>query len=281
MNFSLRNFTLFLMLCIAWAVGAWHLYYAVIDLSNQWIWIASSAIYVIFINELFFHCTLGHISYKIDTKRIFYKILVFLSSTSLTFGSVRAMIIMHATHHMYADQDDKDYLSLRKRWITAGLISPLMFVYQPYPLSIPDQDKFIEKQSKKFDYLLDDDWTVFCDLYQIILSIVWWAVLYLVFPDFLFKFIMMGRFLMSLFTMLNTIVGHTSLLFGYRNFNTPDHSYNNLLLHYLFLGFFPTLLHNNHHGLRNAETHKHRWWEFDTGALAIKYVIKPLISVKN
>ena len=89
----------------------------------------------------------------------------------------------------------------------------------------------------------------------------------------------MGRFLSSVFTGLAAIGGHTKLPFGYRNFDTPDTTYNNLLFHYLALGTMPSMLQNNHHGIKkNAATYK--WFEFDSFEIIIK-VLRPLLQLKQ
>jgi hypothetical protein len=279
-TFNIRSVSLFILVSIAWAVGANSLIHVILDFENQWWWLIVASFYMIFLNELFLHCTLGHVWYNIDPQRWFYKILIFLSSTSLTFGSIRGMLIMHETHHIYADQDDKDYLSLKKRWITSGTISPLMFVYQPYKLEIPNQKEFVLQKENQLKNLVNDSWTKFCDNNTVLLTAGWWLILYFLSPIMLFNIILMGRLLMSMYVLINTITGHTNILFGYRNFETLDDSHNNLFFHYMFLGMFSTLLHNNHHGkdFSNSQSHQYRWWEFDTGYLIQKIFIKPLIE---
>ena len=277
---SSRSISLFILVTIAWVVGASALLDVFKDFADQWWWLAIATFYVLFMNEHFLHGTLGHIWYKINPNRVFYKILVFLSSTSLTFGSVKGMLIMHETHHHYADQDKRDYLSLRKRWMTSGLVSPLMFVYEPYKLEIPNQAEFVKNKQQEHPELVNDGWTDFCDRHLVSLTIAWWTSLYLLAPEILFNLILMGRLLMSIYVFINTVVGHTDLLFGYRNFRTPDNSHNNLFFHCLFLGMFSTLLHNNHHGkdFSKDQSHQYKWWEFDTGFFVQKFLIKPWIE---
>jgi hypothetical protein len=279
-NFNSRSASLFILVSIAWIYGAAALVQVILNFESHWWWFITSSLYMIFLNELFLHCTLGHVWYNIDPQRWFYKILIFLSSTSLTFGSVRGMLIMHETHHIYADQDDKDYLSLKKRWVTSGTLSPLMFVYQPYRLEIPNQRQFVEQKENQLSILVNDPWTKFCDNNTVLLTIVWWTSLYFLAPVILFNILLMGRLLMSVYVLINTVSGHSKLLVGYRNFETPDCSYNNLLLHYVFLGVFSTLLHNNHHGkdFSKSQSHRCHWWEFDAGYKIQKFFIKPLIE---
>lgn len=50
--------------------------------------------------------------------------------------------------------------------------------------------------------------------------------------------------------------------FGYRNFNTPDNSKNNLIVSWLVMG---EGYQNNHHHRPSAAKFSARWWEFDSG----------------
>jgi fatty-acid desaturase len=72
-----------------------------------------------------------------------------------------------------------------------------------------------------------------------------------------------------LLTGLVNSVGHTC---GYRNFNTPDNSYNNILIHILSFGGG---MHNNHHAFPNKYDYSAlRWFEIDPAAILIKYVFE-------
>lgn len=55
-------------------------------------------------------------------------------------------------------------------------------------------------------------------------------------------------------------VNSLSHVFGYRNYNTRDHSTNNWLVALLSHG---EGWHNNHHAQPRSAAHGHRWWEFD------------------
>ena len=48
--------------------------------------------------------------------------------------------------------------------------------------------------------------------------------------------------------------------FGYRHFDTPDHSTNNTWVNILTLG---SGLHNTHHAKPDSWTNKEKWWEID------------------
>lgn len=66
-----------------------------------------------------------------------------------------------------------------------------------------------------------------------------------------------------------TCLCHLNIPFSYRNFETNDHSRNNLLLGYLTFGFG---WHNNHHARPMALDTQIRWWEFDLEAKIAKLI---------
>jgi fatty-acid desaturase len=59
---------------------------------------------------------------------------------------------------------------------------------------------------------------------------------------------------------------------GYRNYQTPDESRNNVLMGYVGAG---EGWHNNHHAYPSAAMHGHRWWEADP----VFWVIRGLAAV--
>ena len=60
-------------------------------------------------------------------------------------------------------------------------------------------------------------------------------------------------------------------LFGYRNYETGDHSRNNWLVAVLSVG---EGWHNNHHYDPASASNQHRWWEFDVTYYGIKLLEK-------
>ena len=57
-----------------------------------------------------------------------------------------------------------------------------------------------------------------------------------------------------------TSLSHINIPFSYRNFETNDKSYNNLLIGYCTFGFG---WHNNHHAHPMLIDTQIKWWEFD------------------
>jgi fatty-acid desaturase len=132
----------------------------------------------------------------------------------------------------------------------------------------------LEQQKAKHPEILDDLWTFFVEENRVVLTVLYWAVLWMIAPAFLFYVVLTGRFLYSIFITMAAIGGHTKLPFGYRNFDTPDTTHNNLLFHYVCLGLMPSQLQNNHHGSMQHSCH---WYEVDTGGLVVK-LLRPLLT---
>ncbi|TWT50625.1 Fatty acid desaturase [Rubripirellula amarantea] len=64
-------------------------------------------------------------------------------------------------------------------------------------------------------------------------------------------------------------VNSLSHLFGYRNYETRDHSTNNWLVALISHG---EGWHNNHHAQPRSAAHGHRWWEFDMSWRVIQFL---------
>jgi stearoyl-CoA desaturase (delta-9 desaturase) len=62
-------------------------------------------------------------------------------------------------------------------------------------------------------------------------------------------------------------VNSVTHLWGYRNYETPDNSRNNVLIGLLAGG---EGWHNNHHAAPTSARHGHSWWELDVAWLTIR-----------
>ena len=65
-------------------------------------------------------------------------------------------------------------------------------------------------------------------------------------------------------------VNSVTHVWGYRNYDTPDSSRNNLLIGFLSGG---EGWHNNHHAAPSSARHGHQWWEFDLSWLTIRLLM--------
>ena len=271
----IKSTALAIFVSIAWYFGAIGLYEIFTDFSNQWHWYVIAATYTLIINEIFIHQIIGHSNKIPNTKTITFKILTFLSSVDHAYGAARGFCMHHKNHHMYSDQD-ADMVNVKRTWHDAALLSPWIYFTFKFPL-IPNYDSYINEQRESCKYLTDDPWTNFCQDYKIVLTIVFWGLLFVFLPVILFKVVFVGRLLISIFKVFADIFGHMKLPGGYRNFDTPDNTYNHLLFHYLSLTLFTAMLHNNHHGTINFKTSQVRWFEFDLS----QYIIKSLLWLTN
>jgi len=273
---SPNSIAVFLLVSIAWYLGTKELIDTISNFGSQWYWIIIASAYGLTLNELFCHRICTHQLFKLGTDRITYKILVFLLTVDLAWSPLTRMCLAHMNHHIYSDQGDKDNLNWRRYWYNICILSPISYIYTA-PSVYPNEDKFFLKQKEKFADILDDTWTFLVEENRVILTIIFWLTLYMIAPIILFKIVLMGRVLMSIFMAMSTIGGHTRLPFSYRNYNTPDTTYNNMFLHCLGFGIFSSMLHNNHHGNSNAIDYKKRWFEFDIGSYIIR-LLRPLLE---
>jgi fatty-acid desaturase len=72
-------------------------------------------------------------------------------------------------------------------------------------------------------------------------------------------------------------VNSVTHLWGYRNYDTPDNSRNNILIGLLAGG---EGWHNNHHAAPASARHGHKWWEFDLAWLMIRLLMLLGIATK-
>jgi stearoyl-CoA desaturase (delta-9 desaturase) len=66
---------------------------------------------------------------------------------------------------------------------------------------------------------------------------------------------------------LSWSVNSVTHLWGYRNYDTPDSSRNNVIVALLNNG---EGWHNNHHADPRSARHGHKWWEFDLAWLTVR-----------
>ena len=273
----IKLFAVFVLVSIAWVIGAIELADTITHFSTQWYWWVLATFYTLTLNESFSHRICSHSMFEIDTNSVTYKVLVFLLTVDHAWSPLTETCITHANHHMYSDKGNKDNLNWRIHWYSFCTLSPLLYLYQQ-PTDYPDKDRYFARQKERFANILDDTWTFFCEHYRVELTIIYWLALYFIMPIVLFKVVLMGRFLMSIYMAMVSIGCHIRLPFSYRNFNTNDTTYNNMILHVLSLGMLSSMLHNNHHGRAGEIKHTFRWFEFDTSYYVVnllKTLLKP------
>lgn len=257
-------------------LGGYAFYEIIMDFSNQWWWLVIAIIYTTTIGELFGHRIMGHRLFPIDPKRWTYKILCWLSSVDFSYGPAWGSALWHRAHHLYSDQGPADNLNWRYYWYSSATLMPFPQLHDPTP---PDVEKYVENQRKFHATTLNDPWTYWCDKHSVFISISTMVFLWFVAPVLLIKVICLGRLLIVGMALNGGLTGHIkNFPLSYRNYNTPDTTSNNILFHYLWLGFATAVLQNNHHGNPQALRPNPRWFEIDSAypiLLLVKYLIEP------
>jgi len=264
------NITLFVLTSIAWIVGVKELAVTLAHINTEWYWYVLATLYTVTVNELFGHLICSHYLFKINTSSLTYRILTFLITVDHANGPLTNICVNHENHHARTDRPGQDNLYFPWHWNTVCSLSPLMFLYQK-PTDYADRDAYVSKQSIIHKDILDDTWTFFCEEFKIPLTLLYWFILWLVLPIFLFKVVFMGRVIISMITFLTTSLGHSRFL-GYRNEDVSNNSNNRLITHLIGCGLFSSALHNNHHSERwiKQQSHSYRWFEIDLGSYVIK-----------
>jgi hypothetical protein len=259
-----KSITIATLITIAWFFGFQELWAVFTNFSSQWYWFVLATIWTTTLNDVFGHMILTHRLFVVNTKSIAYRILSFLFVVDHGWGPITGFCMAHHRHHQCSDQGNKDVANWRTGWYTHGTVSPINYLYQPYT-DWGDTEKYVAMQERKFKEIFDDTWTFILEEYSHIWTILFWTVLFFVAPTILFKVVFLGRALLTIYTIFSTIGGHTQIFGGYKNFNTADNSHNNLVLHYISLLMFPTILQNNHHGTRYtlAKGSGVYWYEYD------------------
>ena len=194
-----------------------------------------------------FHRALTHKSFRMAP--LLEKICSFFGAIG-AIGSPLGWIAVHRTHHASADTHDDPHSPEYMGW--------RILYTGPDPI---------------FDWwrvrdILRDPFQRFCTV-----TICWWwlagwaILLFAIHPlAMVFGFLIPGAAQITI-TNLSTILGHG---WGYRNFDTRDHSTNNVLISMLTWG---DGWHNNHHASPSSWTIKTRYWELDPASWVIRLMV--------
>jgi fatty-acid desaturase len=258
---------MFALVSVAWVFGGIELYHTIGNFSTQWIWFVLASVYTLTLNEIFLHQILSHGKYTANVQSWVYKVLIFLSTTENSFGKPTNFCMLHRHHHMRPDTDE-DMIAPKRAWHTYNLLAPWMWLRNDR-FEISKADQYMSQQKRFYRAMLNDPWTQFCERYQVLLTLILWTVLYIVTPVVLFKILFMGRLLMSIYMWFPSVIGHSKMFTGYKNFpdRPGDKTHNYLWLHYLALGLSCSMLHNNHHNLKTNQTATARWFELDVAKI--------------
>ena len=200
--------------------------------------------------EIALHRYLAHNSFKTGVLR--RKLLIFLSIFNC-FGSPILWCGIHRKHHKTSDKEDDPHGCQAgwKIWST---------FWEPFKVEGKYVADLVKDDSIKFvhrNYL-----KILFSIYIFLAIIDWRIAVFLISVPAVITFHSAG--------VVNTICHK----WGYRLFDTPDKSTNNLLVNFFTLG---SGLHNNHHAKPYNWSNKELWYEWDFPAWLIKkFFLKPI-----
>ncbi len=213
-----------------------------------WWWLI--ALFVYFLTgcigqSITFHRGLAHRS--VIFKRPVEIVFTLLGTLGGTMSSI-AFAGMHRAHHAYSDRGADPHAIQEKGWLI--LFSAYEFEVDP---------RFVKD-------LLRDTFHRFLHKYYTVILGGWALLLLLINPLLCIFAFFVPVFWQITISNLGNILTHR---YGYRNYDLPDKSVNNILISLLAWG---EGWHNNHHALPSCWSLGHRWWEFDPGAAVISAV---------
>lgn len=188
------------------------------------------------------------------------EVLLAILGTLSCYGPILFWVGQHQSHHHKADKTtdiqtpNHGFMESFFMWrLRAGIereINPKDFCTRRLI-----RDRLIMKIGRHTDIIL----------------FVWAAFLLLLSPSLLISVFIFPAIIESLRINLVNYFGHRPGIFNYRNFDTQDVSYNNLLIGWLGFGFG---WHNNHHADARELVNSHRWWELDIEGLIGRLISK-------
>ncbi len=165
---------------------------------------------------------------------------------------------MHRAHHAHAD-GDKDPHALKKNgW---------RLLFSAYEFDV--DPRFVKD-------LLRDPFHRFLHRYYTVILALWAGFLFLINPLICIFCFFIPVFFQITISNLGNILTHR---YGYRNYDLPDESANNVLITLLAWG---EGWHNNHHASPSYWHFGRRWWELDAGAAVISILSRlGLLTIGN
>jgi stearoyl-CoA desaturase (delta-9 desaturase) len=189
-----------------------------------------------------FHRALAHRS--VTFSRPVEMVFTMLGTLGGTMSSI-AFVGMHRTHHAFSDQEKDPHAIQRKGW---------RILFSSYEFDV--DPRFVKD-------LLRDPFHRFLHKYYTVILVLWASFLLVLSPMLCVFCFFIPVFWQITISNLGNILTHRQ---GYRNYDLPDQSRNNVLITILAWG---EGWHNNHHASPSSWNLGHKWWEFDPGAAVI------------
>jgi len=193
------------------------------------------------------HRYFAHNAYKTNK---FWHFFLLITSPLVAAGSPISFTVAHLPHHKFTDN------ALDPLGKNIGILNTFLFNFNLNK----NNSTPIPKR------LLNDKVGIFIHRYYVLLFFVYYAFICLISFEAAFIFSASNILLLIMYCMTN-YTSHSASFLNYRNFNTNDNSYNNIIH-----GLLGSEWHNNHHNCPGAWNQKIKWWEFDLSSFFIKWI---------
>ena len=195
--------------------------------------------------SIFYHRLLSHRSFKTS------KWIEYVGTIIASYGIVGSSVgwcSTHIQHHKYTDKPNDPHSPHIMPWWKVQWFS--MFVEQL--VVVP--------------YLVRSKFHMWIHYNYFILITVILLVLIIIDPFLaIYAFLFPAMMLWNVGSFIN-VFAHN---FGYRTYETANHSTNNFILGYILFG---EGWHNNHHNTPKSPSFGEKWWEFDLAFQVIKLI---------
>ena len=196
-----------------------------------------------------------YLSHHVFDCNAFWDKLLKVTSMLAVSNAPSHWAIIHRQHHAYSDTDKDPHSPYRN-----GFFNNAFHIYKPYTI----EDKFYKQHS-------NDAFLKFLDKHPLKLLLGYNVILFLINPIAPIIFYVFPSIWTFWMTSLMVNSGAHFDLFGYRNFETKDHSRN---IQWAWPLLFGESYHNNHHDHSWSYNQAVKWWEWDLEAFIIKYIIR-------
>ena len=190
------------------------------------------------------------------------EIALALLGTLAAYAPILFWVSQHQYHHQRSDQADDPSSPSQ-----AGFMESFLW----YRLRPGVEDKIDLRTYCSKKVLLDP---VLRSISRHFVKIVWCTVAIILAIDYK---LLLSAYLLPVMiehTRINLVssASHMNWPTSYRNFETDDTSYNNVILGFLTMGF---AWHNNHHNDERLLLLSKNWWELDIEGLVARLISKP------
>lgn len=199
--------------------------------------------------EIGFHRYFAHRTF--ETAKWKERCLLILGSLNMV-GSTLSWAGTHRVHHTFADKPEDPHSPYQQHWLKIWLL-----LWKPFVI-----------KTKQVSDMIKDPWQTFIHRYYFELCLATLIIVgFINFPLMVFGLVLPSIIQFHVGSLLIDIVCHK---WGYRSFNTTDHSRNNTWVN-IFTG--GSGLHNNHHAKPHLYYYALKKGEWDLPGLFIRHFL--------